>query len=529
MTLAFLTPGPRGSSKRENDDMCGLLRPAACGALEGTGSTALVSCFEQAQRDTAAISKLAWHAAWFAAESRCLNSGWRAEKHRAAWVAVQRELSSFLGATTARAIGQLTLSASWHAANTRRLVLTHASRDAAAMDAATAAVAAASDADVALAVRRVATHAAWHAANVRTWLWRDAARDFSAYEQASVSLAFHLEQWLLTLMPAHNEDSRAETASHATHASLASLICSSVCFEVRRMLPFRKLWSAPAAPLRVEDFKRADVQRGSCTAATLSSVSESSLSVSSGSVAADEGIVNGASSEAKGVNPESSASDLAAEDCLLDGVTQSWRLVELEAQALGALHPSPLQTPTAPFLVAAFETVAILETLGGAVAPFCADIRRSVDKLRQAAAALSVVTMEQMVDVDLQRGDADADAGTAQEGSSTLALIWLGRSLRMIAEMIRQLSINPKISFRECILRGYNTALRRHHSKLAQRLIGAGIWGAPSRKHFISLLSADAAHVEAMLAQLRLCFVPVVKRLHAFLVLRNLETRDAFD
>uniref|UniRef100_A0A7S4BLN2 Uncharacterized protein n=1 Tax=Chrysotila carterae TaxID=13221 RepID=A0A7S4BLN2_CHRCT len=80
-----------------------------------------------------------------------------------------------------------------------------------------------------------------------------------------------------------------------------------------------------------------------------------------------------------------------------------------------------------------------------------------------------------------------------------------------------------------CILRGYNTALRRHHSKLAQRLIGAGIWGAPSRKHFISLLSADAAHVEAMLAQLRLCFVPVVKRLHAFLVLRNLETRDAFD
>jgi hypothetical protein len=177
------------------------------------------------------------------------------------------------------------------------------------------------------------------------------------------------------------------------------------------------------------------------------------------------------------------------------------------------------------FVAASSATAAIFECMGSVVSPVKADMQGNTDKIQQNVAKLQTpLTIQQMIDREIEiAGSAQA---ASKEGSTTLAMVWLGRMLRLVARMVDELDRNPSKSPTECILAGYSSCLSPHHPWAQRLVITTAIKACPSRRDFIAKLGADEQAVEGGFRPFHEAINPVLQQLQQFLIDKNLDQPD---
>merc|ERR1719498_1481677 len=87
----------------------------------------------------------------------------------------------------------------------------------------------------------------------------------------------------------------------------------------------------------------------------------------------------------------------------------------------------------------------------------------------------------------------------AIEGSTSLAVIWLGRMLRLLTKAIGEMLGSQK-PLSECLLNGYNSCLGPHHPWLMRQTVNAAIGNAsPDRETFLAQVGIDPSEEESSL------------------------------
>jgi hypothetical protein len=437
-----------------------------------------------------ALASLSAHAAWHAANARSFL--WNASAHDYEKLeAVAEVLEGLMPPSTARAICQLALSAAWYASNTRRLLLLDAARDWRRFSDIVAGLDTHLPAEMTRALKTLTISAAWHAANARSMMWRDAERDVQHFEACCRRLPGLLQRSAICSLPDERNSPRpglpaATGMPAAARAPRAARRQRSAAEHV------------PRTASTLTRSGRAALQRTHCVLDDVIPLWQTAANACAGacvgaSAGAGAGVRAGEatrSTSESGRGAGGGSGELNGGGGVSDG---------------GSVLCSD-------FLEAAFATAAVFECLGATVAPMASELQKNADKLRKAMMLRPGLTIREMVveESSLRSIGRRRAADVAVEGSASLALIWLGRLLRMLLDMMKRLAADENAKLSDCIARAYSDTLQAYHALWTQRVILAAVWTAPSRGDFLTRLGSDRVTVEQSIGELLACLGPAL-------------------
>lgn len=449
-----------------------------------------------------AIRTLAVHEAWFCANtvSLCFEDAKRDREKADIAFKCLRDLLPF---ELANLLRKMAKHSSWYAANTRRFLFIDAWRNEKIWKDCCAALRLKLDPDLAEALELTFQHEAWRAANVRSFLWSDAVLD----EERSQEAWLRLQPLMRTVQMDEREKQREaerlkesqteKLRGNQDYEQLLSTRRGPSCFAFGIQLGMLVGWWAkqeeevPLSPLRLTPLMDSDTE---------------SVNLSPRDSASSQ------------CTPVSSPRTPPCECCsmiILAKTEAAWRAVAGDQEGI----------PVTSFLAAASATVAIIDCFGSLVSKVKDDIQGNVEKIQKNVdVAESSCTLEQMVDAELAAATSPAEA--AKEGSTALALLWLGRMLRLVARTMVEIDENSTKSVSQCLQAGYDSCLSQHHPWAVRVAMGVVIRGCPSRQAFLEKLGGDPADAMAEAARLHKAMSPVLAQIQSVMISRGLEEKD---
>lgn len=444
-----------------------------------------------------AIRTLAIHEAWFCANTRsfCFATAKEdREKADAAFECLRTQLPFEL----ANLLRKLAKHSSWHAANTRRFLLIDACRNEKIWNNCCAALRSKLAPDLAEVLELTFRHEAWHAANVRSFLWSDAAFDDQRFQEAIVRLQplMQTQQTQEREDKLHSEIARKEKKGQQPCGSG----CTSGCFVggvlVKMLVDW---WWTNSAEEKVTS---KPLERPQPLVALMpeSKIGKSFVGIQQTSPMVDSSLLPRSYSQTN----------------LLSSTATAWQAVDLHPEGISAIT----------FLVAASATAEIFARLGPLVSSVKSDIEGNIQKIRKNICHGDLsCRLEQMIEAEVAEAASLADA--AKEGSTTLALLWLGRMLRLVARMALELDQHADKALSQCIQDGYDSCLSQHHPWAVRMTMSAAICGCPSRSSFYQKLGGQPnSALEADVRKLHEAMWPVLRHIQTLLVHKGVEKDD---
>jgi len=364
-------------------------------------------------------------------------------------------------------------------------------------------------------LEKMCVSSAWHAANVRSFFWSAAESELQKFNEASA----HLPPLMRTAQIAEHraqrdrEDARFARAEQPLRSGTASKqhCCSSACSAVPKLFFDRR-----AARLEAMD------------ATPPCSPLSSPLSSPRGSPRSPRS-PTAIVFEAGETPPKDPHTELARKPTVFSpretpGLCRHMNVLAEAVLAWQGVTCGSQGVPAAAFLHAATATAAIFDCLGSMVASVKADVSGNVDKIRKNIRDDLPLTLEQMVEGELKN-----NVSPTQEGSTALAVLWLGRMLRLLDRMVSQMCSSPSSSLSECVLAGYDSCLSPHHPWAMRKATSMAIRGCPSRQVFFEKLGDNPADAHKWLAPFHEAAGPALTQVKRFMVNKGFEQPDAFE
>jgi len=503
-----------------------------------------------------AIRTLAVHEAWFCANTRslCFDD---AKQDREKADAAFKRLKDLLPFELAYLLRKLAEHSSWYAANTRRLLLLDAWRDEKVWKESCAALRSKLAPELAEALELTFLHVAWHAANVRTYFWNDALSDDKQFQEALLRLqplmrTVQMEEREKQREADRLKESQAEKPqeSRGHEQPLASghgPSCFAGKLEGGREQPPTSGQDTGCFPWKLPGSSGHEQSRSSdhgpgCFAfgvrlgmlvgwqtkgeedITLNPPRATPCKASVGlefevleheRLPASSFTLAGASSPCTSVCSLPESPSLCCSMSILGKTEMAWRAVVCNQEGV----------TTTAFLAAASATADIFGSLGSVVSKVKDDIQGNIAKIQKNVdIAESSSTLEQIVDGELAAAESPSEA--TKEGSTSLALLWLGRMLRLVAKMIAEIDNSDTKPLSQCIQAGYDSCLSQHHPWAVRMAMGVAIRGCPSRQTFFDKIGSNPANVQADAKRLHEVMSLVLGQIQTFMVSRGLEKND---
>jgi len=437
------------------------------------------------------IVSLAVHEAWFAANSLSFRFG-DAKVDREKADSAIKKLQQILPFELANVLRRLAKHSAWYAANMRRLFMQEAWRNEKVWKECQALLRSKMPEALAEAIELLCVHAGWHAANVRSFLWSAAAYDFKRYNETLVEMKCQMRTVQMEEQSMRMSGSLSVYQADGNEQPLGSGrqqdCCSLACGAVPKLLSD---WRAKRRGIEVSAPFSPDGNQGE--------------------------VLDMDDEPSQVVAPPS----LQRSNNLLNETVDRWKVVGCSKDGVTA----------AAFLLAASATATIFDCLGSVVSKVKADIQGNIDKIQQnvdkAGGDSSQLLLEKMVKSEVAAAGSAAKA--MKEGSTTTALLWLGRMLRLVERFLGALAQDSKASLSDCVKVGYNACLSPHHPWMVRTAMGVAFSGCPTRETFYKNLGDNPAEVASCVRPLFAAMGPSLHQLQKFMIeeCQGLEQRDA--
>lgn len=189
-------------------------------------------------------------------------------------------------------------------------------------------------------------------------------------------------------------------------------------------------------------------------------------------------------------------------------VVEQWLSLAKEAQ--GAEVSAKAFGEASTTLISVFDLIT-----GMGVAK--SDMDGNAKTVTKAAGGDAGVTLQQLVDAELDAPGANKKTIAADGTKVSCALLWLLRALKFILALLEALMADPSVELSAAVYKGYESTLRPHHGMMTRGVFNVAVKAAPYRKTFVAKLGPSEAEVFTKLSEVMPAATELVTALQSYL------------
>ena len=194
-------------------------------------------------------------------------------------------------------------------------------------------------------------------------------------------------------------------------------------------------------------------------------------------------------------------------------VLETWMAV-VESAKGGAGMPAKAFGEASTVLISVFD---LISGMGMAKS----DMQGNATTVTNAANGSADVTLQQLVDGELDATGANHKAISTNGKTTACALLWLLRALNFILKMLQELMSSQTIELSDAVYKGYEASLKKHHGMVVRGTFNVAVKAAPYRKTFVAKLGPSEDEVFAALRPVVDEIQKMVDGLQQYLVSKN--------